>query len=248
MTNSGEKTGRRQYLKTIAALGVTASTAGCISDIRDRLPFDNEESTPAGGGSTPEPTPEPTSTPNIKTATEESDETPEPENTFKELDNQIPKIETDSSLKKDLGPNFDDSSLELYKEVLKERDIEDVEDWGLYATIDITGVNNWDDVDGIYRSGDEGKRQLENLLSRAGTDIFRTINRYAGDLINRDRINLDSVSELGIIFEDDEGETVGYIAGEEDLEEIYSSDSLADAYGDLFRDGMELYPLEENEG
>lgn len=246
MTDSSEGMDRRQALKTITGIGVSAATAGCLGDLRDRVEGDkNSEETPSGGGSTPEET----STPHIETKTETDTETetetPEPENTFQELNDQIEKVETDSNLKQNLGPNFYDDSLELHKEMLEERDIEDVEDWGLYATVEVTDFNNWDDLDGIYNSGEEGKNQLENKLSRAGWDIFQTINRYAGDLIDRDQVNQDSITEVGMIFEDDEGETAGYIATEEDLDEIYSADSLEDSYKSHFRDEFGLYPLEE---
>lgn len=236
MTDTVEDPDRRKMLVGAAALGASAATSGCVDDVKGILGMDNGDNDPEGGGSTPNtPVETPTSTPEP------------PENTFRELDEQIEKIETDANLEQNIGANFDYESLDLHKQMLEERQIEDVENWGLYASIDVTDFRNWDDLDGIYNSSEEGREQLGNMLSWTAWDIFQTMNQYAGDLINRDDINLDSVTEVGVIFEDDEGETAGYIAGQEDLDEIYSADSLEDSYVMHFRNNFELYPLDDRD-
>jgi len=85
------------------------------------------------------------------------------------------------------------------------------------------------------------------LLGDRSWDIFQTIDRYGRNLINRDRVNLDSVNEIGIVFYDDEGETAGYVADSEDLDEMYSADSLEDSYNSHFEEDFTLYPMEEKE-
>lgn len=252
MTDSLEDPKRRKFLKTLGAAGATAGLAGCstLHGLRE------DAEGIAGGGNTPIPPPEETPTTTETTTTEETTETttetetetttPEPENTFEELDRVINNVKNDPGLKQDLGVNFADDSFELRKEMIKERDIESVENWGLYAQVRVTDANNWDDLDGIYNN-EEGREQLENLLSSRSWDIFQTIDRYGRNLINRDRVNLDSVNEVGIVFYDDEGETAGYVADSEDLDEMYSADSLESSYHSHFEENFGLYPLEEKE-
>ena len=235
MTDPVEDPGKRKTLATIATLGATAASAGCLEEAKSFINGDDQE--PEGGGATPEPTETETPTP-----------TPEPEHTFSDLDEQIERIENDANLEQNIGPNFNDDSLDIYKQMLEETQVDDVEDWGLYATIEVTDFRNWDDLDGIYNSGEEGREQLGNTLSWTAWDIFQTMNQYAGNLINRDEINLDSVTRVGIVFEGDGGETAGYVANEEALDEIYSADSLENSYRSHFTENFELDPLDGDFG
>lgn len=245
MSDSLEQPDRRKFLKTLGAAGAAAGLAGCstLADIRD----DVEGA--AGGGKTPVPqteTPTPTKTEETTEKTTKEITTEEPENTFSELDQVINQVKNDPGLKQDLGVNFANTTFEIRKEMLEETPIESVENWGLYAQVRVTDANNWDDLDGIYNN-EEGREQLENLLGNKSWDIFQTIDRYGRNLINRDRVNLDSVNEIGIIFYDDEGETAGYVADSEDLNEMYSADSLESSYQSHFEEDFTLYPLEEKE-
>lgn len=240
MTDSPEDIGRRQALKAIAAAGVATASAGCAGRVRERvpedLPFIGGNDRPEGGGAPETPASTPTETPTPE---------PGPEYGFPGLENAMTSVETDPSLKEELGPVFDAQSLELSKEMLEEKGVEDAERWGLYATINVTDVGNWDDLDGIYNAGERGRRQLRRLLDEPAWDIFDTIDRYAGDMINRRQVNSDGVYEVGILFQDDEGEQAGYITHEEELEEIYSAESLEQEYKSRFHAGFELNPFEE---
>lgn len=253
MTDSLQNPERRKFLKTLGASGALALGAGCstlagLRDDAEGVVGGGEEPPTASPPTTTATTTEETTTATTEettTTTEESTTTEEPENTFAELDSQMEKVETDSSLKHDLSYTFDGESLKLHKEMLEEGTVEDKENWGVYARIEVTDYNNWDDIDGIYKSGEEGKELLKDRFSEGGWQIFQTLNRYAGDLIKRDRINLDSVTEIGMIFYDDEGETAGYIADKEDLDEIYGADSLEKAYKNHFEEEFALSPREE---
>lgn len=240
MTDSTDNLERRQFLKAAAALGATAASAGC--NIKEDMPMvgesgsgqegESSRNTPSGGGATPErntPTDTPTSTPS--------------EHDFPAIEDEIQRIENMG-----LGTNYNvlkDGSFNVERQLLAEKPVEDSEKWGLYATVEMSGAGNWDDLDGIYQSGEDGRTRLKDLLVEPAWEAFRTIDSYAGDHINNDKVNRDEITEIGIIFRDDEGETAGYVAGETELEEVYSTDDLEDSYRSHFMENFDLYPLEE---
>lgn len=230
------------------SIAATAALSGCLDDIGSRIPGTDSDTDQEPRSRT---TPEETET---QEEIESGGSVSETEYEFSKLEDKvIGKVEQDQELEEMLSYRIEEGSTDLMKVMLEDKPVDGAEVWGLYASAEMSGWDNMDDFEGFYESGSEGREQLRNDLWSEAEHMFDRIDFFAEEresLITEDRVNMDEVDELGIIFVDKNDITVGYIASGEDLEEIYthgSREERRNAYREHFMNGFEFYLLEDSD-